>query len=122
MGKSVLLVDDSKVILGNLQEMITGITGIHQIGAASTLPDAQRLMREHTCDVVILDIQLPDGNGIDFLKWVKFIYPDTTVIMFSNLADEVHRTAARNAGALHFFDKSLEFEKVRDTLEALAAA
>lgn len=119
--RNVLLVDDSLLITGHLKDMLADIEGIGHIDIAGTLPAAQALMKERAPDIVILDIQLPDGNGIDFLKWVKFIYPDTAVIMFSNLGDEVHRGAARNAGALYFFDKSYEFEKVHLALSELTA-
>jgi DNA-binding response OmpR family regulator len=120
--RKVLLVDDSQQITEHLKGILAGIGGVGEIRIAATLPDAQRMVRDATPDIVVLDIQLPDGNGIDFLKWLKFLYPDTIVIMFSNLGDEVHRAAARNAGAQFFFDKSYEFEEVCRALNELVTA
>jgi len=120
--KNLLLVDDSGLITGHLKKMLSGIDSIGMIETATALPEAQAIMKKQNTDIIVLDIKLPDGNGIDFLKWVKFIYPQTRVVMFSNLSDDVHRAAAMNAGADYFFDKSLEFEKIPVILESLASA
>lgn len=117
---NILLVDDSELIISHLKRMLKNIDGINIVGAAYTLPLAQQMVKDNPIDVITLDIQLPDGNGIDFLKWVKFAYPKIKVIMLSNLADECHRAAAKTAGAEYFFDKSFEFEKVAPVLSELA--
>lgn len=120
--RNVLLVDDSQVITNHLRLMLSELPGVDEIAVAPTIPQAQAAVKKGKVDIVILDIQLPDGNGIDFLKWIKFLYPHITVIMFSNLVDEVHRAAASNAGAGYFFDKSYDFEEVHRTLSELTLA
>jgi DNA-binding NarL/FixJ family response regulator len=117
---NVLLVDDSERIISHLNNMLNSVKGITIVGAAGTLPQAQKIIKGHNIDVITLDIQLPDGNGIDFLKWVKFKHPEITVIMLSNLVDDCHRAAAKNAGAEFYFDKSMEFEQVGTVLSKLA--
>ncbi len=117
---NILLVDDAEAIISHLKDMLSEVSGITIIGTAGTLPKAQQLVKCLPVDIIILDIQLPDGNGIDFLKWIKFAYPKIIVIMLSNLADDCHRAAARIAGAEYFFDKSLEFEQVAIVLSELA--
>lgn len=119
--RTVLLVDDSSLITGHLKELLADLDGIGSLWVASAVPAAQAVMKARKVDIVVLDIQLPDGNGIDMLKWIRFMYPDTTVIMFSNLGDEVHRAAARNAGAQYFFDKSYEFDEIHRALGELVA-
>lgn len=109
---NILLIDDSEKIISHLKAMLSPVGGIAIVGDAGTLPRAQEIVRDRRIDVITLDIQLPDGNGINFLKWVKFTHPEISVIMLSNLADDCHRAAARSAGADHFFDKSMEFEQV----------
>lgn len=120
--RTLLLVDDSSLITDHLKDLLADVEGIASIQVAPTLPGAQAIMKARAIDIVVMDIQLPDGNGIDMLKWIRFMYPDTTVIMFSNLGDDVHRAAARNAGALYFFDKSYEFEEIQRALSELAMA
>ncbi len=117
---NILLVDDSEKIISHLKCMLNSVKGITIVGAAGTLPQAQEIIKDHSIDVITLDIQLPDGNGIDFLKWVKFTHPEIIVIMLSNLADDCHRAAAGSAGAEYFFDKSMEFEQLGIVLSQLA--
>jgi DNA-binding NarL/FixJ family response regulator len=116
---NVLLVDDSKRILDQLLEMLSEVENVDAIQTAQDAPAALALMKTTDYDVVVLDIQLPDANGIDILKWIKHMKPDTRVIMFSNLSDDCHRAAARMAGADHFFDKSNEFEEIPRVLSLL---
>lgn len=115
----VLLVDDSRKILGQLQEMLHDLENIEAIVTAQDAPTALAILKEKDIDVVVLDIQLPDANGIDILKWIKHMKPATRVVMFSNLADECHRAAASMAGADHFFDKSTEYEEIPKLLSFL---
>ncbi|HWY36964.1 MAG TPA: response regulator transcription factor [Bacteroidia bacterium] len=117
---NVLLVDDSELIISHLKNMLSNVNGITIAGSAGTLPTAQQMVKNHAIDAIVLDIQLPDGNGIDFSKWVRFTNPKITVIMLSNQADECHRAAARMAGAKYFFDKSHEFQQVSVVLSQLA--
>ncbi len=117
---NVLLVDDSKRIIDNLRLLIKEqAPEVIVIGDATTLPKAQQLVKELPVDIVVLDIQLPDGNGLDFLKWIKFMRPEILVIMLSNMADECHRAVARLSGAEYFFDKSFEFAEVGVVLAKL---
>ena len=103
---NILLVDDSKLILSHLKSILREIKGITLIESAETILSAEKILKDNDIDLIVLDIQLPDGNGIDFLKWVKFKYKKIIVIMLSNQADEYHRSAAEIAGAEYFFDKS----------------
>lgn len=113
---NVLLVEDSVLLREKVKEMIEGVEGIIKVETAGDLPTARDIVKQGDIDTVVLDIQLPDGNGIDFLKWVKFLYPAIVVIMFSNHADEVHRSIAKVNGAEYFLDKSTEFQKLPRTL------
>lgn len=109
---NILHVEDSEKIILLLKLMLVNSNRVHSIESARTITQAKEKIGKQKTDVVVLDIQLPDGNGIDFLKWVKEIHPEIKVVMLSNHADEFHRDVAKKSGANHFFDKSTEFEKV----------
>ena len=68
-------------------------------------------------EVVILDIQMPDGCGIDVLAHIKKESPQTTVIMLTNYPLPPFKKRCLEAGADYFFDKSTEFEKVIEVLK-----
>ncbi|MGZ3865130.1 MAG: response regulator [Bacteroidia bacterium] len=116
---NVLLVDDSALLRERVKELIAEVAGVQKIETAATLPEACEIVQKGYINAVVLDIQLPDGNGLDFLKWIKFLYPAICVIMFSNSADECHRAIAKNSGAEYFFDKSREFQKLPVALAEL---
>lgn len=115
----ILLVEDSKIIHKHLTQMLHDIKGVEMIGSSSSVSQGQKMMNKQAADVVILDIQLKDSNGMELLKWVKTEYPQTCVIIFSNNADTCHRAFAKINGADYFFDKSMEFEKMARTLSKI---
>jgi DNA-binding NarL/FixJ family response regulator len=117
---NVLLVDNSATILKHMKEILAKVENIGLVVTAHTLPTAQEILKAHKINVMVLDIQLPAGNGIDFLKWTRFKYPEIRVIMLSNLADDCHRAVAKNAGAYHFLDKSLEFDQLPEVLAKIS--
>ena len=70
-------------------------------------------------DVVILDIRMPGGNGLDVLRRMKLEKNAPKVIVLTNYSLPEYKEAAMKLGADYFFDKSTEFEKVRMVLKKL---
>jgi DNA-binding NarL/FixJ family response regulator len=70
---------------------------------------------------VVLDLKLAQGSGFDVLRAVHEQAPEIDVFVLTNHADEPYRRRAERLGARGFFDKTSEFERVRDTLAARAA-
>jgi two-component system OmpR family response regulator len=116
---NILHVDDSKSIKLYIKIMLMEISSIQVLESAGNVAQAKTLLHSKTMDVSILDINLPDGDGISLLKWIKKYYPEMTVIMFSNSSDPFFRSAAQKAGADHFLDKSMEFEDLIKILKTL---
>ena len=67
----VLIVDDSNVVIQRLTSRLVEVTGIEIVGHADNVVDAVREIRKAQPDVVILDIGLPGGSGIDVLESLK---------------------------------------------------
>ncbi len=67
-------------------------------------------------DVVVLDFKLSHGSGFDVLSEVHGREPGIDFYMLSNFASEPYRRRAARLGAIDFFDKSSEFERVRDVV------
>ncbi|MGD2205406.1 MAG: response regulator transcription factor, partial [Anaerolineae bacterium] len=65
MGLRILLVDDHEVVRVGLRALIERQPGMEVIGEASTVRQAVLRTREHLPDVVVLDIRLPGGNGLE---------------------------------------------------------
>lgn len=86
------------------------VSSINTIESVGTVLQAKELLGKKAMDVVILDINLPDGNGLQLLEWIKKNYPAITVIMLTNNSDSFFREIAKKSGAEYFLDKSMEFE------------
>ena len=115
----VFIADDSDIVRERLKEMLSEISEVEIIGEAGDGEEAIKGILELHPDVVILDIRMPGGNGIDVLQAIKRGDPAPTVIMLTNYPYPQYRKKCMDLGADYFFDKSNEFEKVVEVLEQL---
>lgn len=115
----VLIADDSAVVRSRLTEMLSVIEGLEVVGEAVDALEALELQARMQPDVVILDIRMPGGNGIDVFQELKKAYPGTSVIILTNYPYDQIRSACNRLGADYFFDKSSEFEKIPEALISL---
>jgi DNA-binding NarL/FixJ family response regulator len=113
----VLIVDDSELLRQRLIEMLEELKDVEIIGQAERVVQAKNLARQLKPDSVILDLQMPDGNGIDVLRDIKKQDMSPVVIIFTNYPYPFFRKKCLEAGADFFFDKSTEFEKMFEVLK-----
>jgi DNA-binding NarL/FixJ family response regulator len=92
------------------------------VGEAETAFEAIQSIRRLRPAVVILDISMPGGSGIQVLETIRKEKPVPLIIMLTNFTHEPYRQRCFKLGADYFFDKSNEFEKVRDVLESLVSS
>jgi DNA-binding NarL/FixJ family response regulator len=115
----LFIADDSALLRGYVLDTVREIGSIQVVGQASDVPDAIAGIRESEPDVVILDIRMPGGTGLDVLKTIKTDQPAPIVIMFTNYPYPQYRKQCLGAGADYFFDKSLEFGALDEVLKDL---
>jgi DNA-binding NarL/FixJ family response regulator len=113
---TVLIVDDSVQVRMRLSIILYDLGHMYVLHAG-TYKEACHWLKTTKTDLVLLDIGLPDKNGIELLEWVSHQYPEIKVIMISNYADPHYRKACMSGGALYFFDKSNEFEQLVRAIE-----
>lgn len=118
----IFLVEDSALVRERLQQMLSQVPGAHVGGHATQARAAIRDILASKPDVVVLDLKLDEGSGFDVLKEVHSREPGIDFYMLSNFASEPYRRYALRLGALDFFDKTTEFERVREVLTRRAAA
>lgn len=112
----VLLVDDHPAIIRALTDTIDSTPGIDVIGASETLGEAVTLLDQLRPDVVIVDIRLKDGYGLDLIQHARITHPDTRIVVFSMYADEIFAERAVRAGAKAYVMKT---EPTRKIIEAI---
>lgn len=115
----VVIADDSSLVRERLNAALYEIEGVEIVGQS---PDAQitvDLVCTLSPEVVIMDIMLHGGNGIDALRTIKRCDPAPVVLVFTNYTYAEYREKWMDAGADFFFSKSTEFKAMLDTLRAL---
>ena len=116
----VYIVEDSGPILESLIAMFDGLDGVLTVGCATGADEAIHGIRAARPQAAILDIRLAHGNGLDVLRAVHESNPEIEIYMLSNFASEPYRRLAAKLGAKGFFDKSTEFEQMRQLIAARA--
>jgi len=112
----VYLVEDSPAILERLEALLASVEGARTVGRASGASEAiEGILAEHP-DLVVLDLKLADGSGFDVLRAVRGAAPGIDVYMLTNFASEPYRRLAERLGARDLFDKTTEFERVREAI------
>jgi DNA-binding NarL/FixJ family response regulator len=96
--------------------MLDAIPGVHIVGHASGVREAIAGIFRAKPEVVVLDLKLAQGSGFDVLSEVHGREPGIDFYMLSNFASEPYRRHAERLGAVGFFDKTTEFERVRDSI------
>jgi len=120
----VFLVEDSPMLRTRVEAMLTSIPGAQVIGYAEDAESATRAILAGAPDVVVLDLQLAagkdgkTGSGLEVLRALHKDAPQIRVYVLTNFAMEGYRLAAERLGARGFFDKTNEFERLRDALAA----
>lgn len=120
MNRTVMIVDDSlfirKILRGILVEH-----GYMVFAEASSGIEAMRNLHIKHPDIILLDIILPDSNGLELLESVIAACPDSKVVVCSSLGQEQITQKAYHLGAKAFIQKPFTPEKVLEVLESLGA-
>ena len=120
----IFLVEDSVDVRDWMIETVKGIQGVTLAGFSEDENDALQKIDAERYDILILDIELKQGNGMSLLKTLSTSgrYLDNLKIIFSNNVSQVYRRAGEQYGVRFFFDKTSEFAKLRTLLEELGAS
>ena len=116
----VFLVEDFAPVRDLIVENLQEIDGLELAGVAEGEQDALSWLGRHRCDVLILDLELRQGNGLGVLKALQSA-SSLVKIVFSNHVSANIRGLAERFGASYFFDKTLDTPKLRLLLERLSA-
>jgi DNA-binding NarL/FixJ family response regulator len=116
----VFIADDSSEIRKRIIAMLSDLENIEMIGEAGNVQDAIQSIQAFDPDVVILDIRMPGGSGIDVLKKIEKRNETPVVIILTNYPHSQYRKKCMEAGADFFFDKSGEFERIVEVVSGIS--
>ena len=116
----LLLVDDHEVFLIGLKTLFSRVPSIHVVGAVSTaaaaVSEAQRLMP----DVILMDLRLQDGTGVEICREVRAVCSNTKVLFLSSYQDDEALLAATFAGASGYLLKQIDHVALTAAVEAVS--
>lgn len=104
----ILLVDDHDVVRAGLRSVFDNTDDLTVIGEAGTAAEAIRRVGLDLPDIVVLDVRLPDGSGIDVCREVKERWPATRVLILTSYADQDALIEAYDAGASGYILKRVD--------------
>ena len=112
----VFLVEDSPMLRERLQTIVASVPGTQAVGHAATAQAAIAGIQSTRPDLVVLDIQLEEGNGFEVMQVIRKVLPDVKFYVLTNFANEAYQRKAERMGAHGFFDKSRQIEELRERL------
>ncbi len=114
----ILLVDDHEVVRQGLAALLGRRPEFSIVGDAGTVADAVAAARRFRPDLIVMDVRLPDGSGIEACREIRAELPDTRVVMLTSYPDEDAVLSAIIAGASGYLLKQV---RARDLVAALEA-
>jgi len=114
----VLVVDDHEVVRQGLVALLDRRDGFQVVAEAGTVAEALEQARRHEPEIVIMDVRLPDGSGIEACREIRAEMPTTKVVMLTSYPDEEAVLSAIVAGASGYLLKQV---RARDLIAALEA-
>jgi two-component system, NarL family, response regulator DevR len=114
----LLIVDDHEVVRQGLVALLDRREGFQVVAEAGTVAEAVEQARRHQPEIVVMDVRLPDGSGIEACREIRADLPATRIVMLTSYPDEEAVLSAIVAGASGYLLKQI---RARDLVTALEA-
>ncbi len=115
----ILIADDHQIVRRGLQMTIDAEKDMRVVGEAGNGAQVLPLIKKHSPDVVLLDMQMPEMDGVDALKQLRGEFPVLPVLILTTFSDDAHIYAALRAGASGFLLKEMNGD---DLISAIRGA
>lgn len=112
MTLRVVVADDHTLVREGIRALLTTVDDVELVGTAGTARDAVRAAVTHSPDVLLMDVGLPDGSGIDATREVGRVAPGVAVLMLTMFDDDDSIFASMRAGALGYILKGAAPEQM----------
>jgi DNA-binding NarL/FixJ family response regulator len=117
----IALVEDDVVLLNSFVSAVESSPDMKLVSTANTLSSALQLLTQAPVDVLIIDLGLPDGSGIDVIRLAHSNWPDCAIMVSTTFADELNVMRSIEAGASGYLLKDSSYEKMMEEIRSLNA-
>ena len=114
----VVIADDQRVVREGLSTIVSSLPEFEVVGLAANGAQAVDLVDQQHPDVVLMDLRMPEMDGIEATATIRERFPDTRVVVLTTYADDESVVAALSAGALGYLTKDAGRDDIRRALEA----
>ncbi len=115
----ILIVDDHSMVREGLRLRISAFSDLEVCGEAVSEEEAMLLVKQTSPQLIIVDISLKDGHGIELIKRVKSDYPNIKMLVSSGFQESLYAERALRAGALGYLNKQDSGEKVIEAIRTV---
>lgn len=112
----ILLVDDHEIVRRGIRGLLEGHEDFEVVGEAASATEAVRRTGFDSPDLVIMDVRLPDGSGVEACRDIRSGFPDVKVLMLTSFADEEALMSAILAGASGYLLKRIDSEELIESV------
>jgi DNA-binding NarL/FixJ family response regulator len=118
---TILLADDHPVVREGIGGMLAGYDDIRVIGQAASGPEAVRLVGELHPNLVLMDLRMPGGDGVDATREITARYPETRVVVLTTFETDADILRAVEAGAAGYLLKDIAPAALAQSVRAASA-
>jgi DNA-binding NarL/FixJ family response regulator len=116
----LMIVDDHEVVRTGLESLVEG-TEIEVVAKAADGGDAVKMVKQNKPDVVLLDIRMAEGDGLEILEELRQKYPDLRIVMLSTYDNPTYVARANALGAADYVLKGSSRSQMLGAIKAVAA-
>jgi DNA-binding NarL/FixJ family response regulator len=120
LSNKILIADDSSLFRDRIKSLLNSINNNSVVYEAENGVEALQLIMEKEPDLAILDIRMPEMNGIEVLKKIREMGLRTKVCMLTNFPYKQYKDKCLEEGADYFFDKNQDIHQILDVIFGLA--
>ena len=118
---AILILEDTRTVQNYIRDVLRPVEAAHPILLARKVKEAQEIAAGTVIALFIVDIGLPDGDGIDFLCEMSMLHPQARALIITSTPSDDFRERATQLGVLHFMTKPLERRALLDAVRHLLA-
>ena len=118
--KNVLLVDDHDIVRQGLKNLIELESDLRVAGEAANGAEALRLVRANQYDIIVLDISMPDKNGVDTMHDLKHVAPDLPVLILSGYSEAQYALNLIRSGCKGYLSKGADSSEIIKAIKTIA--
>ncbi|HPG78973.1 MAG TPA: response regulator transcription factor [Piscinibacter sp.] len=116
----VLICDDHQIVRQGIKQILADASDLSLAGEAASGPEAIARVRAGGIDVVLMDIAMPQRDGLDVLKQLRAEFPKLPVLMLSTYPDRQYAVRSLKLGAAGYLNKSADAEQMTEAIRRVA--